>query len=310
LSDTQAPFAGKLYILAAAVFWSTGGLCIKGLDAYSPWTVLSGRSLVSALFFFVLLRGQARIAPGSGWWPAIGSAAYALVVTTFVLANRMTTAANAIILQYTSLLWIALLGWVLVRETPTRRELAALGMGAVGVVLCMEHGVKLFASRQFSGALAGDLVALFSGLAFAFTTIALRRVHKARASGSMPTRAPAMVCLFWGNLVAGLVGLPALSGQIASPGISGHGLAAGWAVLAWLGVGQLGMGYFCYQQGLKTTRALAASLLSLVEPVLNPILVLLVLHEMPSAGTVAGGALILAALLLTITASPKGEADV
>ncbi len=297
--------AGRACVLAAALLWSTGGACIKVLDGYSPWTVLSGRSLLSSLFFLFLLRGRPRAAPGSGPWPAVGAVSYALVVATFVLANRLTTAANAIILQYTSILWIALFGWLLVRERPARREYAAMALGVVGVALCLGHGVRLFASGPGGHRmLMGDAVALASGLCFAVTTVALRRIGKTAPPAADGPGDPALVCLFYGNLLAGLAGLPWLAGEIARPGIPGQPHLAGWAVLVWLGFGQLGAGYWFYQKGLKTVRALTASLLSLAEPMVNPLLVFLTVRELPSGGTVAGGTLVLISLALTLTARP------
>lgn len=296
---------GRICVLAAALLWSTGGACIKALDGYSPWTVLSGRSLLSSLFFLALLGGRPRLAPGAGLWPVAGAVSYALVVTTFVLANRLTTAANAIILQYTSILWIALFGWLMVRENPTRREYAAMAVGVLGVVLCLGHGVRLFASGPGDHrALLGDIVALASGFCFAITTVALRRIGKAVAQAGTRAGDPALVCLFYGNLLAGLFGLSWLAREIGDPGITGQSHLLGWAVLAWLGFGQLGAGYWFYQQGLKTTRALTASLLSLAEPLVNPLLVFLTVQEIPPPGTVAGGALVIVSLALTLTARP------
>jgi DME family drug/metabolite transporter len=311
-ADTAVPAArdGTLAVLAAALLWSTGGACIKALDGYSPWTVLSGRSLLSSLFFLVLLRGRPRLSSGAGLWPVAGAVSYGLVVTTFVLANRLTTAANAIILQYTSILWIALFGWLMVRERPNRREYAAMAVGVLGVALCVGHGLQLFVLASGEGshrALLGDAVALASGFCFAITTVALRRIGKAVAGSGPQGGEPALVCLFYGNLLAGIIGLPWLVREIGGPGITGQDHALGWAVLAWLGFGQLGAGYWFYQQGLKTTRALTASLLSLAEPLVNPLLVFLTVRELPTPGTMAGGALVIVSLALTLTARPPSR---
>lgn len=287
-------------MLLAALLWSTGGLSIKALAGYSPWTILSGRSIVSAVFFLVLLRGAVGLPARQRSAVVTGAIAYAAVVTTFVLANRYTTAANAIILQYTSLLWIALLGWVSLRERPTSAELAALVVGGTGVVLCLQEGLTLFAAdRSSTRVIMGDGIALFSGFCFALVTLSLRRINKA-AVAQDAGEDPGVLMLFYGNVLAALVGLRWLVTEIGAPGVPEQAAVAGWFVLLWLGVGQLGMGYWFYQKGLKTTRALSASLLALVEPIVNPLLVLLLLNEVPSAGTQVGSVLVLAALVLTL----------
>ncbi len=295
---------GSLFVLLAALLWSTGGVCIKSLTGYQPFTVAAGRSLIGALLFFALAKG--RIAPSrfAGRWQWLGIISYALVVSIFVIATRLTTAANAIILEYTAPLWIAVIAWAAFDEKPSVRDGLALLTGGAGVVLCMQQGLTLFANGQMlSKALLGDGLALFTGLLFALTTISLRRINNQSPGCDTNSSSPAVVTLFYGNLLVALIGLPWLIADIGAPAVKGQPFVVGLLVLLWLGVGSLTGGYWCFQAGLKTTRALTASLLLLIEPVLNPLWVALIVHEAPSRGTIAGAVFVLVSLIISLTNS-------
>ena len=295
---------GALFALTGALFWSTGGAGIKLLSGMPPLATNSGRSLVAGLLFLFILRARVVPIPRDRALVAAGAVCYMAVVISFVLSTRFTTAANAIILQYTSLFWIALLGWITVRECPRFRELLALLCGAVGVVLCMGDGVRLFqASGQLTLALTGDLLALASSLAFALTTLFLRRINKREAAADDSEVPAALQTIFWGNVLAAVTGLPFLLRCVTQSWSPGQPHWVGWLVLLWLGIGQLGLGYLCFQQGLKSLRALTASLLTLIEPVLNPVWVFLLVSEVPGMNTVYGGMFVLAAITVTLLAS-------
>jgi drug/metabolite transporter (DMT)-like permease len=256
----------RLLILAAAVLWSTGGAAIKlsGLDA---WQLAGGRSAVAGLFLLALVpaarRRPTRLSLGV-------AAAYAVTVTLFVLANKLTTAANAIFIQDTAPLWVLLLSPLLLREWPTRGELLSVPIFALGFAL-------FFLDRLSPGQLAGNLVAMASGVAFAVSIVGLRRLGDG---------GPAALAL--GNLLTAAVALPLWPlGPAATP------LDLG--LVAFLGVFQLGLAYLCFTTGLQGTPAVEASLLALLEPVLNPIWTFLLAGERPGPWAVAGGAVILAA---------------
>ena len=295
--------SGTGLILLAALFWSTNGVCIKELSGFSPLAASAGRALFGGLLFFIVSKGRLLPERGSGPWPWLGAVCYALVVSTFVVATRYTTAANAIILQNTSVIWVALLGSVVVRERPSGQEMVAIVLGLLGIVLCMGHGLELLATKgSVSLGLLGDAIALVSGVGFALTTLSLRSLSRGESDQG------AVVSLFYGSLLAGLAGLPWLIRDFGSAGIPGRAPVYGWLLLAWLGMGQLGMGYWLYQRGLRSTRALTANLLALLEPVLNPIWVFLTVGEVPSAGTIAGGGLVLVSVVMTLTSCRTASA--
>lgn len=296
----RADLRGDLFVLAGALLWSSGGVCIKALDGLNPWAISAGRSGLCALVLLAMLRG--RVAPrrcdlGAA---ALGSVVFACVVTTFVIANRLTTAANAILLQYTAPIWVALHTWAADQRRPTGREIAALVLGASGVLLCVREGLTVFRESGTAPlALMGDTLALLSGIFFAALIVILRRFGQAtRTRKDDPPLS--LLVLFHGNILAALAGFPALATGLGGAWVTGHDPLLGWLILLWLGVGQLGGGYWFFQRGVRTTAALTASLLCLIEPVLNPVWVALAVGEVPDSGTLAGGALVLASVTLAL----------
>ena len=304
--ETTVATHGILYVMIGAVLWSTGGVGIKLLDGYSPLTINTGRAAVCVLFFACALRGRLIPPRGARRTTIIGAVAYAIVISSFVAATKWTTAANAVILQNTSILWIALVGWAVLRERPTRVDYAVLSIGFMGIVLCMADGITWFSqSGEVSRALIGDVVAIISGASFAVLIVTLRAAN--RGSGADGTGRPsgALWCIFWGSVLASLVGLPSFVRELPTPGIVGHARATGWLVLAWLGLFQLALGYWFYQRGLRTTKALTASLVALCEPVLNALLVALAIGEVPSRYTIVGGMIVLGAISVKILKSEE-----
>jgi drug/metabolite transporter (DMT)-like permease len=256
----------RLLLLAAAVLWSTAGAAIKscGLDA---WQIAGGRSLVAAAFLLAVVR-EARVRPTARVLAV--SVAYAFTVVLFVLATKLTTAANAIFIQDTAPLWVLLLSPFLLGERPTRGELLAVPVYGVGLGL-------FFLDELTAGQVAGNAVALASGVAFAFSIIGLRLL-----------RHDGPAALVYGNAIAAIAALPLWR---QGPAASGADLA----IVAYLGVFQLALAYLAFSRGVTGTPAIEASLLILLEPVLNPIWTFLVAGERPGPWAVAGGAVVLGA---------------
>jgi len=256
--------SGPWLILAAATLWSTAGAAIK-LCTLNAWQISLGRSLVAAGVLWLLLPG-ARARPTRSTW-AVGTA-YAATVVLFTVANKLTTSANAIFLQDTAPLYVLLLSPLLLGERPSRGELLSVPLFLVGLLL-------FFLDQLTPGQVSGNVVALASGVAFALCILGLRRLGGRNASAVLV-----------GNLIAGAASLPAaLTGPPATP--------RDLAIVLFLGVFQLGLSYALFARGLRHTPAVEASLLALLEPVLNPVWTFLLAGERPGPWALAGGTLVL-----------------
>lgn len=269
----------RAQLIAAAVLFSTGGAAVKAASL-SSWQVASFRSGVAALAILLLIPAARRVPSGRALAVAC---AYAATLVLFVLANRLTTAANTIFLQSTAPLYILLLGPWLLREPIRRADLAL--MAAVGGGLAL-----FFVGAEVPTATApdparGNVLAALSGVTWALTVVGLRWI------GSDPDRGDsALSVVVAGNMIAfGACLLPAL--PVVDAG------AIDWAIIVYLGVFQIALAYLFLVAGIRHVPALEASLLLLVEPALNPVWAWLAHGERPGAWALAGGATILAASL-------------
>ncbi|MCP4419159.1 MAG: DMT family transporter [Chloroflexi bacterium] len=272
-----------VFLLIFCVFlWSTSGVLVK-LSNWQTIPLNGARSLIAAIVIWAYLRR-----PHFTWSRAqIGGAiAYVLTVNTFVWATKMTTAANAILLQYTSPLWVALLGIWILGKKPRR-----LDWGAMGVLML---GILLFFGEQLSITdLFGNLIALFSGVCLALMVLLLRK----QKNGS-----PAETLLL-GNLISAVIGVPFLFGQEWSPPQVG--------IILFLGIVQLGIPFILYAIVIKYLDAIEAILIQMLEPILNPIWVVLLVGERPSPLSMLGGLIVLAAVtgraIFSIKEAKKSE---
>ncbi|TNF74202.1 MAG: EamA/RhaT family transporter [Acidobacteria bacterium] len=304
MDEPRAPVAGglivpRLQILATAFLFSTGGAVIKAIDLTS-WQVAAFRSGVAA-FAILLMLPSSRRRWDSGT-VAVGMA-YAGALICYVLANKLTTAASTIFLYSTSPLYVLLLGPWLLKEPLRRRDLLfmlVMGVGFFMVMLGVEPAGAT-APKPFEG----NLLAALGGLFFALVVIGLRWTSRADPGLSAgPTAAVAA-----GNLIALAVCLP-----LALPVMESRPLD--WMLIGYLGVFQIGLAYALLASGLTRLPALAASLLILIEPVLNPVWAWWGHGERPGRVSLAGGVLILATIAaravlesryLTQTSRPVGQ---
>ncbi len=255
-------------LVLAALCWSAGGLLIKSVD-WPPLAVAGGRGIIAALFLAATNRPlRFHFSP----MQVLGAVAYAACTVTFVMATKMTTAANAILLQYTAPVWIALLGAWFLGERATRQDWLTIVIVLLGMGLFVADGLKLTS-------LTGNLIGAASGVAFAIMTLALRK----QKNGS-PVES-----IILGNLLAFLIGLPEIVDAPSLPPV-------GWLALTALGCVQLGVSYWLYARAIRHVTALEAVLIPVIEPLLNPVWVLLVYQEKPSTLALLGGALVLSAV--------------
>jgi len=271
----STPLASRLEVLAAAALFSSGGAVIKAIHL-AGWQVACFRSAVAALALFVLMR-EVRRRPNLR---VLGvGLAYAATLILFVLANKLTTSASAIYLQSTAPLYVLLLSPWLLRERIRPRD--------VVFMIALAAGLGLFfvgfdpVSATAPNPKLGNILAMASGLTWALTVMGLRALGRGGESWG-PAGA------FWGNIFAALLCLP-----LALP-LAGS-RPTDWAMVAFLGVFQIGVAYLFLIRGLERVSAFEASLLLLLEPVLNPIWTWLVHGERPGVWSIAGAAVILLA---------------
>jgi len=268
MDGAPSPRSGRLLVAAAALLWSTGGLAIKlvPLDALG---VVFWRAALTVLFLVAVFRP-----PLARWRKASIATAvvYALMILSFVTATKWTTAANAIFLQYTGPFYVLALGPWLLKERFRRADAVAIAVALGGMSL-------FFVGRLEAGHLAGNLMGVVSGVFFGLTVLLLRRDQSRDA----------MASVFLGNALAAAIALPFALGSLALD-------AKGLAVVAFLGIVQMGVAYILFVRGLSVVPAAEASLLGMLEPTFNPLWAFLGLGERPSGWALLGGAIVLASV--------------
>jgi drug/metabolite transporter, DME family len=276
------PLAARLKVLAAAALFSSGGAAIKAVHL-AGWQVACFRSVIAAFALFVLVREVRR-------WPNLRvlgvGLAYACTLILFVLSTKLTTAAAAIYLQSTAPLYVLLLSPWLLKESIRARDIVYMVALALGLGLFFV-GVDPVSATAPNPPL-GNLLALASGLTWALTVMGLRDLGR-QAGQESGSWAPAAA--FWGNVFAALACLPLALPVLASRPMD-------WVILGYLGFFQIAIAYLFLLRGLEKVRAFEASLLLLLEPVLNPLWAWLVHGERPGVGSLAGGGVIILATLV------------
>jgi drug/metabolite transporter (DMT)-like permease len=267
MTDDHRPRA-VLLLFVCAMLWSLGGLLLKLVD-WHPLAVAGGRGLIAGVFLLAWVRRP------KFTWSAIqigAAVAYAACTVLFAVANKFTTAANAIFLQYTAPIYIALFAFWILGERTRRADWITIAF-AIG-------GMALFFIEELTFAgMFGNIIAIASGIGFAAMALLLRKQKEGSPIES----------IILGNLLAGAIGLPFM---LTSPPPD----AAGFGALLVLGVFQLGLPYLLYAYSIKRVTALEAVLIPVIEPVLNPVWVLIFLGERPGPLALLGGAIVLGAV--------------
>lgn len=266
------------FLVAAAVLLSLGGLLIKWVD-WNPMAIAGTRSAIAAIVLLVILRR-----PHFTWsFVQIGGAlAYAATVISYVVANRLTTAANTILLQFTAPLYVALLGEWFLGEKTTKLDWILIFIVISGMIL-------FFIDSLTAGGLWGNLCAIASGICLAWLTLFLRKQKE-----DSPVES-----ILLGNIIAALVSLPLM--LKSSPSWSS------WVGLILLGVFQLGLPFALYSIALKYVKALEAMLISVIEPILNPLWVFFLMGESPGKWALLGGVIVLASVTLRGIITARGR---
>ena len=262
---------GLVLIFLASVLFSLGGLLIKVI----PWQALTinawrcGISVCMLLLFAKVTHHKLKLTPGV--WA--GAAAMCLTVSSYALANKLTTAANAILIQFTNPVFVILFLWLFFHEKPKKLDLITC-MVVFGGIACF------FLDGLSAGNLLGNAVALFSGLCYAWVFLL----------NKIPGGDPLWSTIL-GHAMCVLIGLPSVARETE---YSGQIVLC--AIL--MGVFQLGLAYLCFTIGIRTAPPVSASLVSGIEPILNPVLVAIVLGESLSGLALLGGGIVFISIMI------------
>ena len=271
--NSKGTYSPLFLVLCAAILWSTGGLFIKA-SHLSPLALSFGRSLLAAITIVIFTRREGF---GINRISAVTSILYAALLILFVVATKLTTAANAIFLQYTAPVYVLILEPLFYKEKFRSRDF-------VTVAACIAGMSLFFVGKLRPQDLSGNLFALASGICFALFFLLLRH-----AKARQVNRATSAI---YGNLIVVLICAPAFFGALKQ-GIS----AADFARIAYLGIVQIGFAYLLFTLAMaRGVRSLDAGIIGYIEPVLNPIWVFLFIGERPSGWAIIGGAIIIASV--------------
>ena len=269
----------RLQVLAAATLFSTGGTAVKAC-ALEGWPLASARSALAAVALALIFPAWRR-----GWTPRtwLVGVGYASTMILFVIANKLTTAANTIFLQSTAPLYLLLLGPWLLRERISRSEAGMTAVIGLGMAL-------LFVGSEPPQATApdpwsGNWLGAVSGVTWALTLLGLRALGRGGDAANAVGRA-----VVAGNLIAALA---ALGPAMPLPAI--HGRDA--LIVGYLGLFQIGLAYVALTYGVRKLQALETSLLLLLEPVLSTLFAWMIHGERLGRWSFVGCSLILAASL-------------
>ncbi|MEE9449681.1 MAG: EamA family transporter [Ignavibacteriaceae bacterium] len=256
---------GLIAIFIAAILWSSGGLLIK-LITLTPMQISFFRSAIAAATFAVIFRKKILKV---NWFTLLNSVFYAAVLIFFVLATKTTTAANAIFLQSTAPIYVLIFEPII---NKTKYEKA----NTITVAVCLVGMVLFFLGDLKPGELDGNIYGLLAGIFFASFFLGMRKNGKEYQQSS----------IFWGNVLVAIICLPFVFS------IAELSFADLWRV-SFLGMFQIAIAYAIFSFGLKRVYAVEASIISLIEPVFNPVWVLIGYGEVPAVYAIAGGVIII-----------------
>lgn len=253
-----------LYLLITAILWSTGGFLIQSIDAH-PFAIAAGRSIIAGFLIWAFLRK-----PNFTFSAAqlSGAVCYALTVILFVVANKLTSAANAILLQYTGPIYVAMFSWMFLKEKVGTLDWLSIALVIVGMCL-------FFIDEVSMRGMMGNIVAILAGMAFAGLAISLR----------LQKDASPMESILLGNILTGIIGCGWLYQSFPLDQESVIGLLL-------LGIVQLGIPYILYAKAIQHVTALESILIPVFEPLLNPCWVFLATGEIPTTWAIVGGIIV------------------
>jgi len=261
---------GILFVFIAGLLWSTGGLFIK-LISLPAMQLAFFRCIIAAITFGILFRKRILLFNKLTF---VNSAFYAAILITFVIATKTTTAANAIFLQSTAPIYVLIFEPIFNKTKYERINIITVAVCVLGMLL-------FFVGKLEPGHLEGNIIALLSGIAFASFFLGMKKNDPKYQHSS----------IFYGNILVAIISIPFLfSLEVLTTN--------DFMMLAFLGVFQIAIAYAFFSSGLKRIYAVEASIIALIEPVLNPVWVFIGYGEVPTLTAIIGGLIILGAIVI------------
>ena len=261
---------GVLFVFIAAVLYSIGGLCIKVI----PWSGIAingGRTAIALVVIGVFLAAT-KHPPRLNRWIFLGAVCVFGTNLLYAVANKLTTAANTIVLQFTAPIFVIVFSLLFWHKRPRKLDLIACAVVFGGVLFFFVDSLEM-------GGGLGNFLALLSGVSYAGVFL----------MNDMPD-SDALSSVFWGEVLSSVTGLPFLLQETDFSPVPMTSLVI-------LGAFQVGLAYILLTIGLRTTPAVTASLVSGIEPVLNPILVAVFYHETIGPLALLGAAIVIGGIL-------------
>ncbi|MBN2092301.1 EamA family transporter [candidate division KSB1 bacterium] len=250
-------------LIITAILWSTGGFFIKWVQCH-PLAIAGLRSLISVTFLLLIHR---KWRPTWSRYQIAGGIVYAAMVIFFVTGNKLTTAANVILIQYTAPIYVALFGTWFIEEKTSR-------MDWIFIIIVLGGLLLFFLDNITPAGFWGNICAILSGIAMAWLFMLLRKQKSESTIDS----------ILLGNVITAIIGIPFAFYRF--PNLSG------WSGLLFLGIFQLGLSYHLFSIAIKHVTALESTLILTIEPILNPIWVFLLAGESPGKWAIAGGIIV------------------
>jgi len=281
LKNSNPHRTAVIMLFITAILWSTSGFLIKLVD-WHPVAIAGARSLI-ALIPITIFNGKPKKPNGVIEFAAAVS--YCVTLLLFVSANKLTTAANTILLQYSAPVFIIILSAVMLKEKVRVRDCVTVCVVLFGLVL-------FFIDQVDASGMLGNAMALASGFTMALMMILLRMQKNAEPINSV----------FWGNLLTFVVGLPFIF-------TNGMPNTTSWLGLVFLGLFQLGLAYVLFTKAIKHVTTVEMALVPIIEPILNPAIVAVMTAEVPGTLPVIGGFIVVAGVTVNLAIKSKPKAQ-
>jgi len=269
-----------IFIMLAALLWSTAGVFVKALD-WGSMSILAGRGLFTSLVFLLYMR---RLPTKITRWTLLAAGGSIVTQFLFITSTKLTTAANSIFLQYTAPIYVVVLAYWLLREKPSRTDWIAMGTIFLGLLL-------FFGDQLSPDGFYGNILAMLSGVTSAVMMVSFRAQKDATPEDS----------ILIASLVIAIFGFPSILKETQT--------VTNWLTVAYLGVFQIGLAFIFFTKGIKHIPALEANLIGTLEPILNPVWVFLFLGERMGSSALLGGLVVLVGVIVSAVGSAQVDKE-